>query len=230
MPTRNVAQYIEEAINSVLNQDHPSFELLIGNDGSTDHTGLILNRYSKRSKVRVFHNRERKGAAYVRNLLISKARGKYLCPVDSDDVLLPGALKRLASVLDANPKVGLVYPELLVIGVDKRDRFIKRPTYCGKSYAETWDLMEDSINHGGSMMRKSLVDEVGGYDERMFSLDDLSLKLKLAERSEIKFLQGEVFYLWRKQPRSMTRREKNYKRDLLTLIREAGIRRSTIST
>lgn len=85
MPAFNVEKYIGMAIDSVLNQTFSDFELIIINDGSTDDTGAIIEKYKDMdSRIRVYHL-ENRGVASVRNQLVSYARGEYLAFIDSDD-------------------------------------------------------------------------------------------------------------------------------------------------
>lgn len=87
MPAFNVEKYIAEAIDSVLNQTMSDFEMIIINDGSTDSTGEIVERYKEKdSRIRVYHT-ENGGIAKVRNLALSYARGEYVTYIDSDDAV-----------------------------------------------------------------------------------------------------------------------------------------------
>ena len=95
MPGYNVEQYISMAIDSVLCQTFSDFELIIINDGSTDGTGEIIERYQGMdSRIRVFH-RENGGLASARNLAVSYARGKYVTFIDSDDTVKDNYLECL---------------------------------------------------------------------------------------------------------------------------------------
>lgn len=87
MPAYNVKEYIAMAIDSVLNQTMSDFELIIINDGSTDGTGEIIEKYRKNdSRIRVYHT-ENRGLASARNLSVSYARGEYITFIDSDDAV-----------------------------------------------------------------------------------------------------------------------------------------------
>lgn len=227
MPVYNTARYLEEAIESVLSQRHDSFELLVCDDGSRDATPSILRRYRRHEKIRLFSNRKNVGAAATRNRLIRKANGRYITPCDSDDLMLPDNLHRLSRVLDASREIGLVYADSVMVRIDSKDRMVGSASVRGKDHSRVWDLVEESVNHGGAMIRKSKIIEVGGYDEEFYSLDDLSLMLKLAEVTKFKYLQGEVYYLWRRHPASMTMTERNRRRDLLKAIARAAQRRSS---
>jgi glycosyltransferase involved in cell wall biosynthesis len=225
MPAHNAARYVRDAIESVLAQRFDAFELLVTDDGSSDATGDILEEYARRPRVRVFHNGRNLGAAASRNRMLADARGAYVTPCDADDLLLPGNLTRLSGFLDANPSVGVVYADVLSISVGPDDALLERPIVCGADCARTWDLFENVVNHGGSMGRRDVLLEAGGYDEGVYSVDDWSLWLKVAERTRIHYLPGEIYYLWRRHPASMTRVEERYAENVRRIVTAAAVRR-----
>ena len=225
MPAFNAGGFIAEAIASVLSQDFRSFELIVLDDGSTDDTWKRLKNYRSDPRVRVFRHERNRGAGATRNAITALARGTYVCPCDADDILLPGALAALSRYLDAHPAAGAVYGDVLEIWTDANDVVTQPPRICGADASATWDLLENVINHPGSMIRKRLIERVGGYDEGVHSVDDWSLWLKLAEVSRIVHLRGEVFYVWRRHPSSLTNTDENWQRDVTRIRREAMMRR-----
>ncbi len=89
MPVYNVETYLSQSIESVLHQDHRELELILIDDGSTDHSGIICDDYAARdSRVKVIHQRNG-GAAAAKNAGLRAATGTYLSFVDSDDYLQP---------------------------------------------------------------------------------------------------------------------------------------------
>ena len=107
MPVYNAVQYIRVAIKSVLAQTEKDFELLIINDGSTDHTEKIIREYD--SPKIVYHaNPQNLGIAKTYNRAIQLARGKYLAIVESDDLSHPQRFEMQARYLDAHANVGAV--------------------------------------------------------------------------------------------------------------------------
>ncbi len=224
MPVYNAAAYLPQAIESVLAQAGPTFELLAADDRSTDGSFEILRRYSRDSRVRIFRNRRNKGSGATRNFLLRQARAEYVTPCDADDLLLPRNLSRLCSVLDEAPEIGMVYGDILAIEI-QRGRMLEFPQIVAKDHTRTWDLIEDTVNHGGCMMRRPLTLAVGGYDEGAGSLDDKSLWLKMSETTQYRYLAGEIYYLWRRHSKGQTRTDKNAPETMWRLVSEAGERR-----
>ena len=95
VPCYNVEKYVEECISSIISQKTKySFFVTIINDGSTDNTGKLLEKYEGQNGIKVI-NQQNKGFSGARNTGISQAHGRYLLFVDSDDVLLPNAVENL---------------------------------------------------------------------------------------------------------------------------------------
>lgn len=224
MPAFNAAAYIDEAIASVLSQDHPSFELLVMDDGSTDRTWQRLRKYGGDPRVRITRHARNRGAGATRNELARLARGVYLTPCDADDLLLPGALSRLSACLDASPRVGVAYGDIVEL-FTKRGRVVRPPAIIGMDHGQVWDVLKNVVNHPGSMMRRHLLMEVGGYDEGVYSTDDWSLWLKLAEVTRFRYLRGELCYVWRRHPASLTMTDRRWRHDVQRLRLEAIRRR-----
>lgn len=95
MPVYNVEKYVGRAIESVLNQTFGDFELLVVDDGSTDGSGRVCDRYASRdARVQVFHQ-QNSGAPAARNFAMDRARGDYLCFMDADDWVEPQMMERM---------------------------------------------------------------------------------------------------------------------------------------
>lgn len=94
MPVYNTRDYVARAIESVLGQTFGDFELLIVDNGSTDGSGAIIDRFAAQdARIRVLRNEKNVLIAQARNSALDEARGEYLCLVDSDDWVLPDMLE-----------------------------------------------------------------------------------------------------------------------------------------
>lgn len=103
MPAFNADKYIEEAIDSVINQTYANWELLVINDGSTDSTAKIVEGFlSRDTRVQLYNNEENKGLCFTRNRGLQLAKGKYIANLDSDDIALPERLKIQVDFLESN--------------------------------------------------------------------------------------------------------------------------------
>ena len=106
MPVYNGSQYLFEAIQSILNQTFLDFELIIIDDGSTDGTLEIIQSFRDR-KIILIKNEFNLGNYPCRNIGMTRARGKYICVMDGDDIALPTRLERQYIFMERNPETGI---------------------------------------------------------------------------------------------------------------------------
>ena len=104
----NKEKYLLESIESALNQTYKSFDLLIVDDGSTDNSKEVIEKYREYSNV-IIEYQQNNGVIYTRNKAISLAKGKYILQLDGDDKLHSNYLKWAVPVLEAKKNVGIVY-------------------------------------------------------------------------------------------------------------------------
>ena len=121
IPTYNRAGFTVEAVDTVLQQTYPEFEIIVVDDGSIDNTGEVIdNKYKSNTKVRYFRKQnEERGAA--RNFGLRQAKGEYAVFFDSDDLMKPHYLATLAGIIEKNPRVHLLAASYSFIGHDKKE-------------------------------------------------------------------------------------------------------------
>ncbi|WP_431136683.1 glycosyltransferase family 2 protein [Psychroserpens mesophilus] len=108
MPVYNGEKYLEEAIDSILNQTFTDFKLLVLNDNSTDSTPAILQAYqNKDNRVQVINKSKNEGPANLRNEGIEKAQTEFIALMDADDVALPTRFEKQLDVFKNNPNIGV---------------------------------------------------------------------------------------------------------------------------
>lgn len=103
IPTYNYAHYVDKAVQSVLKQTMQDWELIIINDGSTDNTIDVLNRYKNNQKIRII-DQENKGLNVTNNIALRLSNGQYVMRLDADDYLDENALLVMSSILIPNRK------------------------------------------------------------------------------------------------------------------------------
>ncbi len=117
IPCYNHGKYIDEAVDSILNQTFKDFEIIIVNDGSTDE--LTNNKLKQYDKPKTFViNKENEGLSVARNTAIKRAVGEYILTLDADDTFEPSFLYRAVYVLDNKPEIGIVTCGLGLMGID----------------------------------------------------------------------------------------------------------------
>ncbi|WP_323789672.1 glycosyltransferase family 2 protein [Psychroserpens sp.] len=108
IPVYNGEKYLEEAIDSILNQTFTDFKLLVLNDNSSDSTPAILKAYQdKDSRVEVIHKTKNEGPANLRNEGIERAQTEFIALMDADDIALPTRFEKQLAVFNNNPNIGV---------------------------------------------------------------------------------------------------------------------------
>lgn len=195
VPCFNAGQLLQETLDSVLPLVEMDVEVIVVNDGSTDPETLeILQRQVAGVSVL---NTENQGLAAARNTGIRQARGAYIFPLDSDDVVNPAFIPAASAILAQNPNIDVVVGDYEKFGAEN-GRVVCR-----------WDPQQQWYVNGitaSSMFRKSVWEDVGGYDERMKEgYEDWEFWLSaLAAKKRFEKLDMLAFY-YRIRPNSMVR-------------------------
>ena len=173
--TFNRASCLKEAIESVLAQDFDGFELIVVDDGSMDHTASVLEGYKPRLRY-IFQ--QNKGASAARNLGLEVAHGEYIAYLDSDDLWVPQKLSIQTRFLDQNPAYPLCYSEEIWYRNGIRVNPCKRHRkYSGHIFRRCLPLC--IISPSSAMMRRNILEELGGFDESLPAAEDYDLWLRI---------------------------------------------------
>ena len=123
----NYGKFISKSVESVLNQTFKNFELIIIDDGSTDNSINIIQKYYDNHKNINFIKQRRKGLVASNNIAINIAKGKYIMRLDADDWLHKNALKEMLSVMEKNLKIAMVFPDYYEVDVNGKiiSRFVR---------------------------------------------------------------------------------------------------------
>ena len=116
MPLYNAEAYVEAAIHSVLASSFRSLEVVVVDDGSTDGSAKVVETLAETDRrVRLLHQANA-GPCRARNVAVAASRGRYILPVDADDLLAPSFIADAVAVLDQQPEVKVVRPTIDFIG------------------------------------------------------------------------------------------------------------------
>ena len=186
IPTFNRAYCLKECISSVLKQD--GFELIVVNDGSTDETDTVLDTYTN---IKVIHLPKNYGVSYARNRGIEQAKGSLICFLDSDDLWQKGKLEAQVKWMQNNSDCQAIYTDEVWIrnGVRVNPMF-KHQKYSGDIFKQCLPLC--IVSPSSVMLRKTLLNEVGEFDESMPVCEDYDLWLRIAVRYPFKFLNEKL--------------------------------------
>jgi glycosyltransferase involved in cell wall biosynthesis len=188
MATFNRAQYLAPAIDSVLRQTLPDFELLIADDGSDDATRAVLRSLTTDPRVRVLWREHCGIPAAVRNAALREARGQFVAFQDSDDVWMPDKLTRQLEALDSRPGVRWSYTACSHIDAGGAD--------VAPAGVSAWSEHKGGIRDAVACLRahsalptvlveRALLGGAGYFDESLPLFEDHDLWLRLACFSEV---------------------------------------------
>lgn len=204
LPVYNGAQYLEEAIQSILTQTYKNFEFIIINDGSTDNSAQIIGKFLNDPRIRVFEQ-SNKGLAATINRGIGLSEGIYIARQDQDDISYPTRLEKQVAFLESNPNYGMVGTWASIM-VDNKitSRSHKHPSELA---ILTIDLMFDNpFVHSSMMIRKTAFDEVGLYstDKSRQPPEDYELWSRIVRKYKVANIP-EILVIYREVANSMSR-------------------------
>ncbi len=201
IPVRNGKDYLQEALDSVLQQSFNDLELLLIDDGSTDDD---YDQYALQDeRIRVIHLAGT-GVSHARNVGLAQASGELLAFLDADDIWFPGKLEAQVGYFDAHPEVGVVF-----------GKFIRWNALPGGGFAPASSLIEDAgqftradpersgwmytrllagllVGMNTAVIRRSVYDAIGGFNESMRLGEDYDFWLKASRVTEMHSLNGPV--------------------------------------
>lgn len=207
IPCYNHGEYIDEAVESVLDQTYRDVEIIIVNDGSTDElTNRLLSGYSKpRTTVLVIPHQ---GLTAARNAGIIRSHGEYILPLDADDKIGRRYAEEAVKILDDDKNVGIVYCEAEMFG-EKTGRWNLR------EYSLQQELIENQI-FCSAFFRKEEWEKIGGYNSNMvYGYEDWDLWLSLIEMGRSVCKLPEVHFFYRIRKDSMIQKIDDEKRKFL---------------
>ncbi len=170
-PVYNCNPYVDDTINSVMNQEGGNPYYIIIDDASTDGFDLISDQF-----VEVIRHKENKGEQISVNEGLALVKTKYFMIVNADDPLLPGAISKLVAFMEANPDVLCAYPDYDVIGENGR----WRTHVTSREYDFKWMVQHHTwIPSVGSIFRSTLIKTVGYRDTSFLWLGDADYWLRV---------------------------------------------------
>ena len=201
IPVRDCIDYVREALNSVLSQSFPDFELLLVDDGSKDADYRQFEKIDER--VRVIRL-EGIGVSGARNAGLSQSRGDVMAFLDADDVWFPGKLQAQINYFDQHPEVGVVFGGFARWQADDQGQFVPAASLT----SDCGDLKKSQANRSGwlytrlldgllvgmntAVIRRGVLEAIGGFNEAMRQGEDYDFWLKASRVAEMHSLAGEV--------------------------------------
>jgi glycosyltransferase involved in cell wall biosynthesis len=185
----NQGHFVDDAIGSVLGQTYSGFEIVVIDDGSTDHTAEVAARYPM---IRYVHQRN-VGLSAARNRGIRESRGAYIIFLDADDRLLPHAIEAGINALSQSPLCAFAFGSYRFIASD--GSVVPEPEWEQEETDYRMLLRRNCIGmHATVMYRRSVFDQIGAFDTDLKACEDYELYLRIARQFPVchhRFLVAE---------------------------------------
>lgn len=184
MPVYNGAQYLQESIDSILEQTFADFEFIIVDDGSTDDSAAIIAKNAaKDNRIISLINEKNYGICITLNRGLDIAKGEYIARIDCDDIALPNRLEMQVAYMDSHPEVGALGSDVIFFGEDIE-------TYCFKSLHSDAEckaglLFSSCFAHPSVMLRNEILKNNNlRYDDSFRGLEDFELWYRMSNYTE----------------------------------------------
>lgn len=218
IPAYNAMSYLPETLDSVLKQTFTDFEVLIVNDGSTDHISTWADGITD-ARVKLI-SQTNQGLPGARNTGIAHAQGEYIAFVDADDLWEPTKLEKQVDCFEKNPEVGLVYTWTALIDSSRKPT---GTTFNWSLEGKIWEqmLVADVVGNGSSaMVRRVCFNTAGKFDPSLTSVEDWDMWIRIAAHYPFAVVK-EYLTLYRQHPSSMSRDRQKILRNLHIVIEKA---------
>lgn len=185
-PSYNQAAFLEQTIRSVLAQDYPHMEYFVVDGGSNDGSQEIIKKYA--DQIDWWVSEPDEGQSDAVNKGWQRATGELIGWLNSDDLLMPGAVSRMVAAFNQTPEMGVIYGD--VFSIDEYGEIFNIMRF------DQWgldDLMSfEIISQPGAFMRREVLQNAGYLDSSMHFLMDTHLWLKMAQHAPIRYLPGVI--------------------------------------
>lgn len=211
MPVFNAEVFLNESINSILNQSYNNFEFIIIDDGSVDRSSEIINTFND-GRIVFIQNTENKGNYVCRNIGCKAAKGEYICIMDADDVAKKDRIEKQLSFFMNNPQIiacGSYFKTF-----DEQIQI--RP--CKYDILKIYLLYNNMFLHPSLMIKRDSLFEIGLYDEYFKYSADYNICCQLALRGEIINIPEPLMY-YRVHHQQITSLKKQQQKEFADIIR-----------
>lgn len=196
LPVYNTGKFLKKAIESLLAQTFPDFELIAIDDGSTDELPAILVDYAQKDKRIHIHTQPNQGVAQALNTGLQLAEGKYVARMDADDICHPERLQKQFDFLEAHPETGLLGCAAAII--DANGRRQGTLDYPLTHFALQWSLcFYNPIIHPSIMARHEIMLAAGGYHPDCPQAEDYDLFARLSVLTQLANMPERLLHLRR---------------------------------
>jgi len=187
IPTYNRANVLANSIESVLAQTYKDYELIVVDDGSTDDTAELMQKYLEDERVRYIQLEKNAGVSNARNVGAQNAMGEWIAFQDCDDHWRPQKLEKQMAFIKANPNCGLLYSAYEFHMPDNPEAIKVPQGVCSGELVNAL-LIHNRIGAPTVLVQKKLFIDLGGFDLSYPALEDWDFAIKAAIATEIGYV------------------------------------------
>ena len=205
-PCYNVAEFLSQTLDSVMAQSYDAWECIIVDDGSSDETAQIATEYSSKDNRFKYVYQENKGLAGARNTGVKNSSGKYILPLDGDDLIDGSYISKAVEALENDDELKLVYSLARFFGAKSAIWRLRNYSYS--------KLLLGNIIFCSCVYRRSDYDRVQGYDENLPVYEDWDFLIRMLYSEGKVFRIPEIMFFYRTRQGSLLNSADSSKRCL----------------
>ena len=229
IPVYNISRkYLSECLDSILNQTYSNFEICLVDDCSSNQETIdTLNDYkSKDKRIKVYFRKENGHISKATNDALKMAKGEFVGLVDNDDLLDKNALSEVVKVLNVNKKLDMIYTD--------EDKINTKGFRCQPHFKPDYSpdtLMSLNYICHFTVLRKTIVEDIGGFTVGLEGAQDYDLFLRFVEKTNNIYHIPKILYHWRmiSSSTAMNINNKAYANDKGKLAIEAALKRRKLN-
>ena len=190
MPTYNRADFLPEAIESVIAQSYEYWQLIIIDDGSTDDTKSLIASYLQDSRI-LYYYQKNQGQSVARQKALTLADGEFVAFLDSDNRWFPDRLLECVTTLNTKPEYAIAYADGVLIdehGATISTRNMRR--YSGNITNEL--LKDNCVSMNTTLVRRDALEDIGGFRPEVRRADDYDLWLRLSAKYQFIYISKRL--------------------------------------
>lgn len=187
IPSYNAAGWTVEAVESLLCQTYPAVEVVVVDDGSRDDSVARLAPYAAAGRI-VLIPQSNRGTCAARNAGLRACHGEFVGFLDCDDTYLPTKIEKVVSFFASDPECGLVFTSEYLTDADNRPIGINRVRRFSRRTFLDRLRVKNIVGSSTPIMRRSVLEAVGAWDESIFPQADWELWLRIAERATVDYI------------------------------------------
>jgi len=193
-PCFNREKIIAETLECIRQMHYSNWECIVVDDGSTDNSGKIIQEFVKKDDRFKYFYHTNSGISITKNTAVANSNGKYIFPLDSDDLISPFYIKEAVEIMEENPNVKVVYSDGAFFGDKKNKWHLNDYTYT--------DLLISNCIHNSALFRRIDFDTCGGYDPCFVINEDWDLWVNILKDGGEVIKIKKIYFFYRKHDES----------------------------